>query len=109
MNLYDYQSLASRTAKELPFELDLIHAALGITSEAGELATTIKAHVIYEKPLDRANLIEEIGDCLWFLSRMASALDLTLSHCAAENIQKLQKRYPEKYSDADALERKDKR
>jgi hypothetical protein len=64
--------------------------------------------VIYGKPLDLANIVEEVGDTLWFLARICEACNITLSRCAAENIEKLQKRYPEAYSDEDALERKDK-
>jgi hypothetical protein len=44
MYLHDYQRLASRTAKPLDKAWDLAHGALGVTSEAGELATTVKAH-----------------------------------------------------------------
>lgn len=108
MYLHDYQRLAARTAKPLDRDWNLAHAAMGVTSDAGELCTAIKAHVIYSKPLDIANIKEEIGDVLWFLALTADACGLTLSACAAANIEKLQKRYPEKYSDEDALERKDK-
>lgn len=108
MNLYDYQVLASRTAKPLEKRDDLLHGSLGLCTEAGEIGTTIKAFAFYNKPLDNENLVEELGDALWFLARVASAAGLSLSSCASQNIQKLQARYPEAYSDEDAIERKDK-
>jgi NTP pyrophosphatase (non-canonical NTP hydrolase) len=108
MELDRYQELARRTAKPLEQRDDLIHAALGVTSDAGELATQIKAHVIYGKPLDKVNVVEECGDVLWFVCRMLDAVGVSLNDCAAHNIGKLQKRYPDRYTDQAALERADK-
>jgi hypothetical protein len=39
MELRDYQFLANRTAKDLGFKDGLIHAALGLTGEAGSSLT----------------------------------------------------------------------
>lgn len=105
----EYQKFAMRTAKDFgSYQMNLTHAALGISSDAGELVDAIKKHVIYGKPLDRPNVIEEIGDCLWFLTLAADCLGIRLQHCANENIEKLKKRYPEKYSDEAAIARADK-
>ena len=104
-----YTELAMRTAKDMGTEqMNLIHAALGISSDAGELVDAIKKHVIYRKPLDMENVLEEIGDCLWFLALAANTLGVPLSMIAMNNIGKLAKRYPEKYSDEAAIARADK-
>lgn len=112
-----YQQLASRTVKHNPEKLaigvkkdaaDAIHALFGLTSETGELADTIKKHFIYNQPLDTVNLKEECGDLLWYIALLLSACGWTMEDCMKENIEKLKKRYPEKYTDKDALERKDK-
>jgi NTP pyrophosphatase (non-canonical NTP hydrolase) len=109
MNLNQYQELARRTAKVYPtLNENLVHAALGITSEAGELATTVKATAIYSKPLDTTNVIEEVGDSLWYLALMCTSLGVPLEEVATANIAKLKARYPDKYSDGDALARADK-
>lgn len=108
MELKQYQALAMRTAKQLSRQENLVHAALGVTSEAGELATAVKAHVIYGKELDRSNAMEELGDLMWFVSLMAETLEVSLEDIAQLNIAKLQLRYPNKYSDMDALARADK-
>lgn len=71
MKVADYSRLAIRTAKPLPLHKQHMHFSLGIISEAGELADCIKAHAIYDKPLDVANIKEECGDMLWFLNYMS--------------------------------------
>lgn len=103
-----YQQLAMRTAKPLPVQDDLLHAALGLTGEAGEFADCIKKHWVYGQALDRENAIEEIGDLLWFCALACNALDIDMGQVAAMNIDKLRKRYPAKYADELAALRADK-
>lgn len=101
ITLEQYQAGALRTAKPLSYEMNLMHAGLGLTSEAGEVASAIKAHVIYGKELDIVNLIEEAGDTLWFLTLLCHTLGLTLEEIAAANIAKLSRRYPDLSFNAD--------
>jgi len=44
----------------------LLHGAIGISGEAGELLDAVKKHVFYGKPLDVNNVKEEISDVLWY-------------------------------------------
>ena len=81
---------------------------LGIAGEAGELVDAVKKHVIYDKDLDLGNVIEELGDLEFYLEGFRDALGLVRSHIVSYNMEKLTKRYPEKYSNKDAIERKDK-
>lgn len=107
--LNSYQALADRTAKDMGTEeMNLIHAALGVTSEAGEFADAIKAHAIYGKDLDRMNCMEELGDLLWFINLACKHLGWDIIEVMQENINKLVVRYPEKYSDQAAITRADK-
>src|SRR6266568_6467648 len=109
MDIDTYQTLAMRTAKLFPTACEnLVHAALGATSECGELSTTVKAHVVYGTPIDGENVKEEIGDAMWYLALAAKSIGLTLSQCAKANIERLERRYPEKYTDQDAVRRADK-
>ena len=108
MSPLDYQELAARTEKLLDQKGRLQHALLGLTSEAGEIADTIKKYVIYSQPLDHENIQEEIGDLLWYVALLANACQLDLEVCMIENIRKLRKRYPASYSDQHAAERLDK-
>ena len=87
---------------------ELTHMAMGVAGEAGELVDAIKKHAIYNKPLDRENIIEELGDLDFFITRLCQILNITRDEYRAKNIEKLGKRYPGGYSDAKAQARADK-
>lgn len=113
MNISRFEHEALRTAKYSiaginGADTNLAHAALGLTSEAGEVATAIKAHIIYGKPLDVENVKEELGDILWFVAFMADLISVPMEDVAQGVIDKLKKRYPDDYSDEMALARLDK-
>ena len=109
MNGFDtYQQLAMRTAKPMEVQDDLLHAALGLTGEAGEFADCIKKHWAYAQPLDKGNAAEEIGDILWYCALASNAIGIPLADVAAMNIEKLRKRYPTMYQDELAAFRADK-
>lgn len=115
MTPVEYQELANRTCKQFPggltlpqFHTDLLHATLGISGEAGELVDSVKKSLIYSKPVDLVNLKEEAGDILWYMALLCRVLGCTFEELMAANIDKLKKRYPEKYTDAAAIARADK-
>lgn len=103
-----YQQLAMRTAKPMDVQDDLLHAALGLTGEAGEFADCIKKHWAYGQPLDSQNALEELGDLLWYIALACNALDVDMGRVAAQNIDKLRRRYPSQYQDELAAFRADK-
>lgn len=87
----------------------LMHMAIGISGEAGELLDAIKKQVIYCKALDRENALEELGDLEFYMEGMRQGLGLTREQCLEANIAKLGKRYDGmKYTDAAAHKRADK-
>ena len=86
----------------------LMHMALGIAGEVGELIDAIKKHVIYDQPLDLNNLIEELGDLEFYLEGLRQELHLSRDRCLRANIHKLRKRYGQRYSDTAARARADK-
>lgn len=103
-----YQKLAIRTAKKIDQKSDLIHAGLGLAGEAGEFVDAVKKYAIYNKPLDKANLIEELGDLLWYIALACDTLGIDMDEVAKQNIDKLLLRYPDKYTDELASRRLDK-
>lgn len=77
----------------------LLHAAMGICTEAGEFMDPLKKYLFYGKEYDIVNLREELGDLLWYIGIACDALDTTVELEMARVIGKLQVRYPEKYED----------
>ena len=108
MRLNDFQKDAMRTAKIEGFKFNLGHAALGLCGEAGEFSDCVKKYLVYNKPFDKENAVEELGDLLWFIALACEAIDVPMVDVALKNIEKLKARYPEKYSDEHAAERLDK-
>lgn len=111
MDANEYQKLASRTliaepdAQYTTLELMLAWNAIGLAGEAGEVADTIKKAVFHRHPLDRHELIKELGDVLWYVAALCSKLDVPMSEVMALNIEKLRKRYPNGYSSMASLSR----
>ena len=86
-------------------EKQLLHAALGLSTESGELLDCFKKHIYYGKPLDVTNIIEELGDACWYISLALSAIGMSWEDLFAINIAKLRSRYPEKFTSERALVR----
>jgi NTP pyrophosphatase (non-canonical NTP hydrolase) len=82
-------------------EIDILHAVIGIVTEAGELAEG------YITTGDRVNLKEEGGDLMWYIALLAKGLGTDLSDMGLRNIAKLSVRYPDKvFSTSDAINRR---
>lgn len=89
-------------------DADLVHMALGLAGEAGEVVDAVKKYSIYGKCLDVKNLIEELGDIEFYAEGMRRIIGVTRREVLRRNIEKLTKRYGQQYSDRAAIERKDK-
>lgn len=86
----------------------LLHMAVGVAGEAGEIIDAVKKAVIYRKPLDLENLKEELGDMEFFLEGIRQCVGLSRMEILDANILKLSARYGAKYTNQAAIERKDK-
>jgi len=76
----------------------ILHAAMGFTTESGEIVDQIKKHLFYGKPLDEVNLVEECGDLLWYMAIMLDVLGLSFEQVMETNSKKLTLRYGETFS-----------
>jgi NTP pyrophosphatase (non-canonical NTP hydrolase) len=89
--------------------VNLLHMAVGVSGESGELLDAVKKAAIYNKPLDLHNVIEELGDLEFYMEGIRQQLGITRDQCLIANMVKLECRYKErKYSDEAAQLRADK-
>lgn len=86
-------------------QMRLLHAAVGMATEAGELLDAVKKSIFYGKPIDEANVLEEIGDSQWYHAIGLDAIGKTPADAAETNYKKLSARYGDKFSSEKALER----
>jgi len=87
----------------------LLHMAVGISGEAGELLDAIKKRAIYQKELDRENIIEELGDLEFYIQGIRMQLRISREECLEHNLQKLARRYIDfNYTNQAAIDRADK-
>lgn len=97
--------ISKDTKERLTCDARLLHGAIGVASEAGELLSALKAYVYYGKDLDEANLKEEIGDMCWFINLLLDDLGLTWDEVLESNLRKLRTRYPDKFERDLAIDR----
>jgi NTP pyrophosphatase (non-canonical NTP hydrolase) len=95
MDLNDYQNAARRTAIYAEHHR-VIYPALGLASEAGEVAGKVKK-VLRDQGGDFASaplegLKDELGDVLWYVAVLAGDLGLSLDEIATANLGKLASR-----------------
>jgi len=92
VELAEYQRLSRRTA-EYPREAWLAYPALGLAGEAGEVAEHAKKAIRDDggevSDERRAAMAKELGDVLWYVSQLATELELDLEQIAAGNLEKL--------------------
>lgn len=82
----------------------ILHGALGIASEGGELLAECQRWIWYKKELNKNNIKEELGDVCWYVAEVCNALGWSMEEVMAANNAKLQQRYPDKYTDYHAAE-----
>jgi len=75
----------------------LLTAALGLAAETGEFCEIPKKMFFQGKPLNEENLFHmkrELGDVMWYWINACRALNLDPNDVIAENVSKLESRYP---------------
>lgn len=88
-----------------PETIRLLHAAMGMATEAAELIDMLKKHLFYGKPLDMVNAAEEVGDELWYVGLAVDVMRTTMNEVMTMNNKKLRLRFPEKFTEFDAENR----
>lgn len=76
--------------------IDVIHAILGMATEAGELLELL-ARTVMTKDFDPVNFGEEVFDSQWYEAIGCKAVGMTFEEGQATNIAKLKKRFGAKF------------
>ena len=75
----------------------LLTAGIGLASEGGEFNEIVKKIFFQGKPLSEENIYHmkrELGDIAWYWTNACNALGLDPNEVLAENVGKLEARYP---------------
>jgi len=96
LNMNEYQADAAST---MIYKWKVIYPALGLASEAGEVCDKIKKMIRdddirfdgNERLTDaqRADIIFELGDVLWYVAALSRDLGVSLNELAHMNLEKL--------------------
>jgi NTP pyrophosphatase (non-canonical NTP hydrolase) len=77
-------SIEPRLPTPAAADAQLAALALGMLADAGEVADLVKKHLA-GAPLDRAHLAHELGDVLFWWSRLCAATGIPASELLARN------------------------
>lgn len=75
----------------------LITGSIGLAGEAGELAEIVKKVLFHGKEYNAdisTHLKKELGDIIWYWTQTSMALGIDPNEVIAENVRKLEARYP---------------
>jgi NTP pyrophosphatase (non-canonical NTP hydrolase) len=75
----------------------LLTGAVGLSAEGGEFMEIVKKTIFQGKPMNDDNIFHmkrELGDIMWYWVNSCRALGLDPNEVIAENVHKLESRYP---------------
>lgn len=91
---YDFANHQHGPSVNVPL---MLTGAMGLCSESGELMEIVKKMAFQGKPLTDETIFHmkrELGDIIWYWTNMCRALYLDPNEVIAENVKKLESRYP---------------
>ena len=107
MNFAEYQKAAQRTSNTGTDKGKIINGCMGLAGEAGEVIDVLKKHMFQWHELDRAKMIDECSDVMWYLAEIATGLGVTLEEIAQHNVDKLWKRFPSGFDSVRSVNREE--
>lgn len=94
MKIREYQKQSYTAVQPHETIKDAIsHWTIGLTEEAGEVASLVKHKYYNEDDTPVERIAEELGDVLWYMSAICTELGIDLETVAKLNIAKLEARY----------------
>lgn len=96
MNLLEqYEKFCESTAV-YPKDIEIFYLTLGLSGEAGELSNKVKKVYRDKEGIfnneTKEELLSELGDVLWYLTRLSNALGYSLENVIGDNVNKLSNR-----------------
>lgn len=94
--LQDLESSAATDGITLNVPL-LLTSSIGLASEGGEFSEIVKKMAFQGKPFNEENrfhMMRELGDIMWYWVNACRALGYDPNEVIAENVRKLESRYP---------------
>ena len=67
---------------------------LGLAGETGEVVDMVKKALYQGHAVDPERFVDELGDVLWYVVLICSALGFSLEQVMTANVIKLRRRYP---------------
>ena len=93
MNFTEYQNESRKTALYPNVGNNFVYPTLGLSGEAGEVADKLKKTIRDDDGVlteeKKREVGKELGDVLWYVSQVASELELSLDEIAQANLEKL--------------------
>jgi NTP pyrophosphatase (non-canonical NTP hydrolase) len=93
MNFQEYQEKSRKTAIYPEVGNNFIYPSLGLCGETGEVAEKMKKVIRDDGGIvsneKKEEIKKELGDVLWYVSQLASELNLSLDDVAESNLKKL--------------------
>ena len=97
-NLKEYQEICKETAKKFDSDKEeILTWGLGIAGEAGDVASCIKKTFAHDNSQEEG-IRENLGDTLWYTAMICNFFDWDFQEILKENIEKLQRRYPQGFT-----------
>jgi len=92
-------------APQYPIPADLLHATIGIITEAVEFAEHLNDALFNFSEVDIVNLREEAGDLMYYQAMLFNVIDTDFAEVAALNNAKLTARYGSAFTAGAAINR----
>ena len=101
-----YPLLVEKTRRsDLSVDEQIKNASMGLAGEAGEALDIIKKYAYQGHELEVEELIDELGDVMYYLCWLCILLQIDFSEICFNNINKLTKRYPNGFEEERSINR----
>lgn len=101
-----YPLLVEKTRRsDLSVDEQIKNASMGLTGEAGEVVDIIKKYAYQGHELEVEELIDELGDVMYYLCWLCMLLQIDFSEICFNNMNKLTKRYPDGFDEERSINR----